>query len=210
MPREKYKLTIDDGIEAQRWITRKLNSSDDTWPGGENWNEARHDYFDAARLGHETLQAWCDQYLTPQQWTQLRNAIRSQRRRDLNPNAKKSVDLDRDAWRILSDTAGREKCTLSEAVNRIHEAITRSQAEAAERDAGAAAGDPMKEIMLSPMINPSRHDFRVMYRGFEIGTAKPEDGAWKVFDMKYRAVHSDLKTAIRNFMVSAGVGLRRN
>jgi hypothetical protein len=92
----------------------------------------------------------------------------------------------------------------------LYETIDRMQIDAAKRDEGAAPGDPMADITLAPMLNPSRHDFRVLYQGAEVATAKPDSGTWYVQDVRLRCAHTDLKSAIRSFLVSAGIGMRRN
>jgi macrodomain Ter protein organizer (MatP/YcbG family) len=102
------------------YIERKLNNNW-MWPDCDNHHNAR-DMFDNLKRDPLTLQQWCDQFLNPNQWQQLKNAIRSHRRqnnsqKDDNKNYK-SMKLKWRAHMILSDLAIRDRLTLSDTIEK--------------------------------------------------------------------------------------------
>ena len=111
MARPKSTLTSADLEFATDYITNAMER-------GELSKSAGYTSFKKAKTP-ESLQAWCDDYLTPDQWDKMKTAIRVQRKRvkDFRTLKQKiSVDLDKEAWQMLSSMAKEEGRTLSEMI----------------------------------------------------------------------------------------------
>lgn len=116
MARRKYKITTSDHWFAQRWIEKKI--ANPTWLGERLTFTAQQDFMKHHESAEE-LNIWSELWLSTTEWTQLKNAIRSSRRRARGVS-NISVTMSRYAWSILDFWAKREGCTLSEVIeNRL-------------------------------------------------------------------------------------------
>lgn len=114
MGRRRYTITPSDVWYARRWIEKKL--ANPTWLGETRTYKAHID-LGAREEGSEALNEWCELWLSREEWTQLKNAIRASRRRAKSDDII-NVTLSRHSWAILSFWAKRDRCTLSEAIER--------------------------------------------------------------------------------------------
>ena len=115
MARERYTITREDWGFAERYLSRKLQ--DGYWFSEDVSEETKAERADKkAKRDPVTLNKWCEEWLSSEHWTQLKNAIRAARRRkaDLTREAPKHVTLSRRAWSMLHDLAERDGITLSE------------------------------------------------------------------------------------------------
>ena len=125
MGRPKYQITRQDFAAARRWIVNARERD-------EISNVAGYMDFRQATTP-ELLQAWCDEYLSPEDVKRMKNAILAARKRsrDYKPSKKKvGVDLDHLAHLRLSMLAEELGKTLSETILILEEGYTRA------RDAG--------------------------------------------------------------------------
>ena len=125
MPRKKLKISHQHIDAAKQWIVNKLNRVDFPYLLKEaNYIKKNHQ----AKTAWENLpfdepdalNEWCEQYLSTQQWNQLKNAIRASHLREnrkQEPSKRiKRVDLEEQAHLILFALAKRDGITLSETV----------------------------------------------------------------------------------------------
>lgn len=119
MARSRYIITDSDHWFAYRWIEKKLKNP--AWLGEYRTYKAGRTFqlIEENGIGNRTekLNRWCETWLTSDEWTQLKNAIRASRRRARQPETK-TVTLSRNAWEILAYYADRDGVTLSEVVER--------------------------------------------------------------------------------------------
>ena len=114
MARPKYRITPEDHWFARRWVEKKL--ANPGWLGAARAFAAQQDWNQREETAN-ALNDWCERWLTSEQWTQLKNAIRASRRRARGPDVV-TVTLSRYAWSILEFWARRDGCTLSEVIER--------------------------------------------------------------------------------------------
>ncbi|HKJ83549.1 MAG TPA: hypothetical protein VJ961_05980 [Mariprofundaceae bacterium] len=114
MGRNRYTITASDAWYATRWIEKKLENP--IWLG-ETRTYTAHLDLEQREEDCNSLNEWCELWLSNEQWTQLKNAIRSSRRRAKSDDLI-NVTLSRHSWAILSFWAKRDRCTLSEAIER--------------------------------------------------------------------------------------------
>jgi len=116
MARRKYTITAPDHWFSRRWVEKKMLNP--VWLGETRTFAAQQDFLKRQESAEE-LNTWCELWLSSREWTQLKNAVRSSRRRARGINDI-SVTLSRYAWSILDFWAKREGCTLSEVIeNRL-------------------------------------------------------------------------------------------
>jgi len=114
MARPKYHITASDYWFARRWVEKKIINP--TWLGETRTYTANQDLLERQECAEE-LNRWCELWLSTLEWAQLKNAIRSSRKRAGSTNSV-SVTLSRYSWSILDFWAKREGCTLSEVIER--------------------------------------------------------------------------------------------
>lgn len=117
MARQRYTITESDRPRAAGYIANRLHDDSYWLSAGGNPPEAT-ETFQTAKSDRVTLNAWCEAWLSTDQWTSLKNALRAARKRDKGRSGKSAppvhVTLSREAWQVLSDLAKRDKVTLSE------------------------------------------------------------------------------------------------
>lgn len=112
MPRAKYRIRTEEDYEsAKRWLVKKFEQVG--WPNVEDARKAQARFMLVETP--ESLQAWCDRYLTAQQWKRIRDYIRAARR---NSDDYKSIKISANAWQILSDIAERDTLTYSDIIEK--------------------------------------------------------------------------------------------
>jgi macrodomain Ter protein organizer (MatP/YcbG family) len=119
----RKKLTQSDYLSAYNYIAGGMDR--DEISSSEGYNRFRN------ADTPEKLQAWCDDYLTKDQWDKMRNAIRVERKRskDYKTNRQKiRVDLDWLAWQRLSSMAEEEGRTLSEMILAFEDVYVKAKA----------------------------------------------------------------------------------
>lgn len=114
MARPKYHINASDYWFARRWVEKKIVNP--TWLGETRTYAASQDLLKRQECAEE-LNKWCELWLSALEWTQLKNAIRTSRKRAGNTD-NVSVTLSRYSWSILDFWAKREGCTLSEVIER--------------------------------------------------------------------------------------------
>ena len=120
MPRQKYAITQTDFRFARQYLSRKLNEDYD-WLAGSPLEEdsgvAGERDFHKIRKPEE-LTEWGEQWLSREQWEQLKTAIRAarKRRRDQSGEGTKHLTVSWRAWSILHDLAKRDGVTISEVI----------------------------------------------------------------------------------------------
>jgi len=114
MARPKYRITASDHWFARRWVEKKLINP--TWLGEIKTFSAHQDFLNRQETAEE-LNKWCESWLSSGEWTQLKNAVRTSRKR-ARGSEKISVTLSRYSWSILDFWARREGCTLSKVIER--------------------------------------------------------------------------------------------
>ena len=123
MARPKYTLTKNDYTSAHKYIDNKLRhlfwlddgdmkTEKDIFQATEEFKKISYKASNRADL----LNAWCEKWLDAGRWQQLKNAIKSYRRRKSGTRIAR-VDLTREAWRVLKTLAEHEKITMSEVIN---------------------------------------------------------------------------------------------
>lgn len=77
----------------------------------------------------ELLQAWCDDYLDPDQWKKLKNSIWASRKRGrgYKIRKKKQVDLDLYTWQRLKERAEEHNLNLSDMILKMDEIMDRAE-----------------------------------------------------------------------------------
>jgi macrodomain Ter protein organizer (MatP/YcbG family) len=120
MPRPKYRITNSTDYRiAIRYLEQKVQEPG--WIGG---NARAHGRAAAAfpehKRGFDNLNDWCEKWMSSDNWTQLKNAIRTTRMRSSTKASEKPVNvtLSRKAHRILTDLADYEGITMSEYIEK--------------------------------------------------------------------------------------------
>lgn len=114
MSRLKYTITAVDYWFARRWVEKKI--ANPVWLGERRTFVAQQDFLKRKETTEE-LNTWCELWLLSTEWAQMKNAIRSSRKRARGAGSV-SVTLSRYAWSILGFWAKRENCTLSEVIEK--------------------------------------------------------------------------------------------
>ena len=113
MGRKRHKITEQDLLAAWGYIQRKLKN-ETGWPVANN--KRANKSLEESSITATELNSWCDEWLSREQWEKLRNAIIAARKRERDKGSDqgtKHIDLNHDAWRLLSDLAKHEGVTLS-------------------------------------------------------------------------------------------------
>jgi len=125
MPRKKYQITKSDALTAWKWLQAKLN--DPHWPNLDKAYQAGQEFESLKERWEnpEALNAWAEKWLDRGQWTQLKNTVRAQRKRqrDRSNLDKKpiAISLTLKAHLILSTIAKHDNVTLSKVIEkRLH------------------------------------------------------------------------------------------
>ena len=122
MGRPKYQITRQDHAAAWRWIANAMDREEIS---------NVHGYMDFRRATTpELLQAWCDEYLSPEDVKKMKNAILAARKRSRdykNKRVKYGVDLDHLAHLHLSSLAEELGKTLSETILILEEAYWKAK-----------------------------------------------------------------------------------
>lgn len=120
MPRPKYRINNSTDYRiAIRYLDKKVNEP--VWIGG---NSRSHTYatktYDDNKRGFDNINAWCEKWLTTDNWTQLKNAIRAERKHISTKKSERPVNvrLSRKAHQMISDLANYEGMTLSEYIEK--------------------------------------------------------------------------------------------
>ena len=120
MPRPKYRINNSTDYRiAIRYLNQKLNDSGWIGRNPRTHGRAAVAYPDQKR-GFDNLNAWCEQWLSSDNWTQLKNAIRAERKRSstLDREKPKNVTLSPKAHRILSELSKYDGLTMSEYIEK--------------------------------------------------------------------------------------------
>ena len=121
MPRPKYLITQVDYRNAVRYLDQKVTEAG--WIGGGPRRQANAAAkYDERKKGLDNINAWAEQWLSSENWVQLKNAVRAARKRASTSvrDKPKNVTLSREAHTILSELADVEGLTMSEFIVRKH------------------------------------------------------------------------------------------
>lgn len=117
MARQRYSITKDDLSYAAKYVASRLQENDYWLSPAGNQSEAVEG-FQQARGDYVALNSWCETWLSTEQWTTLKNAVRAARKRGRDHAGQNDppvhVTLSREAWKIVSDLSKRDRVTLSE------------------------------------------------------------------------------------------------
>lgn len=125
-------MLIDDNSEliyVRNWISRKIKL-DDEFPylfddaaiGDGDWyskvSEARSTWEVIESSNRFAVEKWCNTHLDEAQLVQMGSAVRNAKWRERNKSRDgvKKINLDYQAWVILSELAKHDGVTLSEAI----------------------------------------------------------------------------------------------
>lgn len=111
MGRPAYQITRTDFADARQYILNAMNR--DEISNSDGWAALRQS--DTPEL----LQRWCDDYLSPEIFKKLKNAVLAARKRSKKP--KIGVDLTHTAHLRLSSLSSELGLTLSEAIITLEE-----------------------------------------------------------------------------------------
>ena len=115
MAKQRYTITVQDHLSVLGYLESKQRNLMD-WPTDDPLERIRSDK--ELRLCRDpvTLNAWCEKWLSREQWQQLKTAARAARKRSRNTHRAKpkNITLTHKAWRMLSALAKRDEVTLSE------------------------------------------------------------------------------------------------
>ncbi len=113
MARAKYELVKEDYYPVTDWLRKKLFDYYQPFFDEYDTNESAKRAFNRIDdLGK--LKNFCEKYLSTERWVQLKNVIRSHRKRNKNRYEKVQVTLDYEAWSRLSYLAQKKGVTLSQ------------------------------------------------------------------------------------------------
>jgi len=114
MAKAKYKITKEDSLKAWLYIEGKL--SDQNHPDEEFNFENKEEFQNIQPNANSKINKWCEKHLNKKQWQQLKDSIQEKQSREISD--KKSVDLEKYAWKILSTIAKSENVTLSQVIEK--------------------------------------------------------------------------------------------
>jgi len=114
MAKAKYKITKEDSLKAWLYIEGKL--SDQNYPDEEFNFENKEEFQNIQPNANSKINKWCEKHLNKKQWQQLKDSIQEKQSREISD--KKSVDLEKYAWKILSTIAKSENVTLSQVIEK--------------------------------------------------------------------------------------------
>lgn len=114
----RYAITADQYTDASRYLQRKLTLQPEWTDHPEAADELRRVH------RPDGLARWCEKWLSPQQWRQLKAALRAARHRRRQhsryPGPDIHLRLQREAALILRDLAKHEGVSRSEFILRHH------------------------------------------------------------------------------------------
>ncbi len=115
MPPVRYRITRQDAPFAHTWIGGKLKNDLD-FPTEQSRAKALR-AFSAGDA--KSLNVWCEKYLSPKQWSQMRAAVRQFRSRmDRRNEERKTITISKKAWRYVTELAERDESTISDAMEK--------------------------------------------------------------------------------------------
>ena len=125
MPRHRYRITQDDAMTVWNWLDKKLEdyewSSDNGW---EDRYQVKQEFqgLEARWRDPEALNAWAEKWLNREQWKQLQNVVRAQRKRKLDrvDRSRKpvSITVAPQAHHLLRSIAEHDRVTLSQVIEK--------------------------------------------------------------------------------------------
>ncbi len=132
MARPKYKVTKNDFWAVIRWLNQKLDEFDFPEMRGRDIDAgimAKREFKalnqKEVKTSLDILNTWCEKWLSGEEWIQLKNAVRAQRKRKKDGASGKKpvgVDLTQSAYFILSTISKRDNITLSRVIELYLEA----------------------------------------------------------------------------------------
>ncbi len=119
MPRAKYKITADDFQHASFYLSGRIRNYGIEFEDSVNTSKAERQYYEALKVKSrkkkaESLNLWAENYLTSEEWTKLKSAVRKRRQRWDNYDGQKTVTISAKAHTLLSRIAGRDEVTYSD------------------------------------------------------------------------------------------------
>jgi len=121
MPRAKYQITEDDFQHASFYLSGRLRNYGIEFTDSVNSSKAERQYYEATEAKSrkkkaESLNLWAEKYLSSQEWTKLKVAVRKRRQRWSTYDEQKTVTISAKAHKLLSRVAERDQVTYSEAL----------------------------------------------------------------------------------------------
>lgn len=119
MPRTKYRITVEDCVHAELYLSRQIRNYEIEFRDDANSLNAEGEYRDATSERKKTSRAqqlneWCERYLTSTDWNRLKSAIRKRRERTQHFDEQRTVTVSATSHDLLSQLAQRDDVTYSE------------------------------------------------------------------------------------------------
>jgi len=119
MPRTRYQITEDDYQHASFYLSGRLRNYGIEFAGSVNATKAERQYYQSIRAKSrkkkaESLNHWAEKYLSSEEWSKLKTAVRKRRQRWENQGDQKTVTISAKAHQLLSRIANRDEVTFSE------------------------------------------------------------------------------------------------
>ena len=119
MPRPRYRITEEDFLHAEFYLSMRIRNFRVKLPEGISPLDMQEEYDGAVRSEGrkqrlQLLNVWCEKYLSGAEWQKLKSAIRKRRERFRRCDEHRTITITAKAHRYLSQLAKRDKVTLSE------------------------------------------------------------------------------------------------
>lgn len=119
MARPKYEITAADVTNAKSYLQSKLRNYRIELGEDVSYYNAEQEFLKAGEEKRkekraELVNAWCEKYLSSQEWYKLKLAIRKRRERLKRHNDLKTVTISARAFELLSKLATRDDVTYTE------------------------------------------------------------------------------------------------
>lgn len=128
MARPAYKITFDDFRHTTAYLSSRIREFELEFRDLDVMETAKDEYLKISRsrpsnAAAERLQAWCDEYLSEEEWERTKSSIRKRRQRWAPPQPLKTITITQKAHRLLRELAKRDDVTLSAAIERYMPAV---------------------------------------------------------------------------------------
>lgn len=118
MARPRYTITTADVVHASTYLANRLRNQDVRFSDDVTYRTAERAFTEASQESRkekraEQVNAWCEKYLSSEEWAKFKLAIRKRRERRVRTDLK-TVTITARAFEFLSKLSERDKVTYSE------------------------------------------------------------------------------------------------
>ncbi len=122
MARPRYTVTPDDVVHAGTYLVNRIRNYDMRLDENVSYKTAERTLNAAISESRKEkrakeLNAWCEKYLSSEEWSKLKLAIRKRRERRIRTDLK-TVTISARAHELLSKLASRDNVTHSEVLEK--------------------------------------------------------------------------------------------